>query len=1387
MTIPLLSLSKSLPVLGALALFAAPLAVKAQTVVFNDTFGSSTKNPTAASPGTLTATQTAYEIASSKSATSSTVSSGLLKFGNFSTGSGYCEGQALFTASPITLSAAGQYIEIYYTFNDTTTLFNGNAGNNEQINIGLYNSGGSGPTNGVLLWNSGLVSSATTAVTGGCQNWVGYNAQFAYSQTAGNSSAIGTRPAQTGANNLNQGIGSSSGYSGGVNLTTMAGVVGQPALTVGSKYTMHLRITYVNATTLAITNTLYDGVGIGGAVHSAGGFTARFGGTTSNILTPTFDAFVVGFRPTSSPTTAETMEINSVTVAAFIPTAPTISGLTNRTVVAGTSPTLNPTVTGAPTPAFQWQTNGVNIDNATNASLVLNNVQYSQDGYVYSLIASNSEGVVTQSMTLSVIVAPTISGVANQAVYVGSSPSISATVSGIPTPALQWQLEGVDLTDGLNGNGATISGSTTATLTIANAQAADSGTYSLIATNSAGIVTNSMYLLVSAGDVLPTLVGPTNLTVIEGNDGMFSTTAYYGLPQPTLQWLDETGTPIVDATNATLTVSNVQYSQNGFVYSLIASNSVGSVTNSATLTVIVPPVITSQPSNLTVTNTQSASFTVAATGVPDPTYQWFKNGSPIASGSNNSATNATLVLATTSAADAGSAYYVQIANAAGSTNSATVYLTVNSTMSASTLAPANGATGVCYDTPLYLTFSSVPTLRTSGTIKIFNVTNSDTPVDTIDLSLNVTPNATYAKNVQPRNIGGDSFTNFPVILTGNTAAIYPHLGVLTSNQTYYVTLDNGTFADAAGANFAGITATNIWKFSTKIGGPANPVSLVTAADGSGDFVTVQGAVDSVPANNTTPTLITIKDGNYVEIVNIKSKHNLTLRGQTRNGTVIGYANNAYLQPSTHVRMAVKINANDIAFDNLTITNRTPAGGSQAEALMLESNAKRFIFNNCNLGSFQDTLLANGGGQSQAYFNNSLITGQFDYIWGGGVCFFTNCEARTMLGTGGNWNLVATRTDNNATGTWPGYNGLASSNGFSFVNCRLTRENGSVSKITLAGSNGTTNGVAAWINCILTLAYTNAVSLTATNSELLWEFGNTNLVGDPVPLGLTVLNTSDARYLAASSATNWLYGWQPQLAPNILTNPASQSVFAGSPTTFTVAATGIPDPTYQWQHSGTNVTDATNATLTLASTAYDDAGSFAVIVTTTAGSVTSSTATLTVTTPPNAAPVFTSPPAGTNIAINVGVNLAVSFTATDSDTPAQTLTYALLSGPSGAAVDSGTGNFIWRPTVAQSNSVNNVSVVVTDNGTPNLSATNNFTITVNPLAAPVVTAPAVSSGQFSLTITGQTGPDYTVQVSTNLAESNWATLLTTNSPAMPFTFTDTNGSLPLQFYRILVGP
>ena len=156
-------------------------------------------------------------------------------------------------------------------------------------------------------------------------------------------------------------------------------------------------------------------------------------------------------------------------------------------------------------------------------------------------------------------------------------------------------------------------------------------------------------------------------------------------------------------------------------------------------------------------------------------------------------------------------------------------------------------------------------LKKAGKIRIYNVTNSVTPVDTLDLSLNVdNPNTgsttNIAQNVQSRTIAGETFNAFPVIITGTTAAIYPHLGVLTSNQTYYVTVDAGTFTDTNGALFAGITDTNAWRFTTKPTGPANPTNLVVAADNSGDFLTVQGAVDFIPANNFIYRLVNIRNG-----------------------------------------------------------------------------------------------------------------------------------------------------------------------------------------------------------------------------------------------------------------------------------------------------------------------------------------------------------------------------------------------------------------------------------------------------------------------------------------------------------------------------------------------
>jgi hypothetical protein len=172
-------------------------------------------------------------------------------------------------------------------------------------------------------------------------------------------------------------------------------------------------------------------------------------------------------------------------------------------------------------------------------------------------------------------------------------------------------------------------------------------------------------------------------------------------------------------------------------------------------------------------------------------------------------------------------------------------------------------------------------------------------------------------------------------------------------------------------------------------------------------------------------------------------------------------------------------------------------------------------------------------------------------------------------------------------------------------------------------------------------------------------------------------------------------------------------------------------------------------------------------------------------PVNTAPVLTAPAPNSEIVINVGVNLSVTNTATDSDVPAQTLTFSLLSG---LGLITPEGVFTWRPQVGSSDTTNVVTVKVSDDGTPSLSATNMFSIIVNPLMQPTLGSVSYSGGQFSLTVDGQTGPDYMVQVSTNLAMTNWVTVLLTNSPALPFTFSETpDTGEPMKFYRVLVGP
>ena len=187
--------------------------------------------------------------------------------------------------------------------------------------------------------------------------------------------------------------------------------------------------------------------------------------------------------------------------------------------------------------------------------------------------------------------------------------------------------------------------------------------------NFGAITANATITVQASGGTAPAITTqPLSLTVTKGDNASFSVVAS-GSPSPTYQWR-KGGVNLTGATSATFSLSGVTTNDAGN-YDAVASNASGSATSVvATLTVLVPPSITTQPLSLTVTNGDPASFSVVATGFPSPTYQWRKGGVNLAG-----ATSATFSLSGVTTNDAGN-YDVVASNASGSATSVVATLTV---------------------------------------------------------------------------------------------------------------------------------------------------------------------------------------------------------------------------------------------------------------------------------------------------------------------------------------------------------------------------------------------------------------------------------------------------------------------------------------------------------------------------------------------------------------------------------------------------------------------------------------------------------------------------------------------------------------------------------------
>ena len=235
--------------------------------------------------------------------------------------------------------------------------------------------------------------------------------------------------------------------------------------------------------------------------------------------------------------------------------------------------------------------------------------------------------------------------------------------------------------------------------------------------------------------------------------------------------------------------------------------------------------------------------------------------------------------------------------------------------------------------------------------------------------------------------------------------------------------------------------------------------IVVAKDGSGDFTTIQAAVDSISGERRSePARILIRGGEYRERV-IVDKDNLCISGESPESTVIvrnGCAKDLYpdgTEKGTFLSATMIITGNDVTVENLTVSNDAGDGRTVGQAVAVYAAGDRGIWRNCRLTAHQDTLFCGpvrlpnmkddiGGrtGKAEAfsrvedgplthsrqYFEQCFIRGDVDFIFGPYRCWFERCTL--FMNERGGW-YTATNTHESQP------------YGFVFHRCRLTGECG----------------------------------------------------------------------------------------------------------------------------------------------------------------------------------------------------------------------------------------------------------------------------------------------------------------------------------------------------------
>jgi pectin methylesterase-like acyl-CoA thioesterase len=350
------------------------------------------------------------------------------------------------------------------------------------------------------------------------------------------------------------------------------------------------------------------------------------------------------------------------------------------------------------------------------------------------------------------------------------------------------------------------------------------------------------------------------------------------------------------------------------------------------------------------------------------------------------------------------------------------------TASSTAFFPAQNDPAAYIDTRLQITFDAPPSIGTGGTIRVFKASDNSL-VDTIDTSpaivtdfgetLNTIPAANTEIDQLGKNVAKLTQWRYvyyqPVTVKGNQASIKLHDGALSYNTDYYVLINPGVIAGkVGGAPLTAVTGVKGWTFHTK-NAPASNTAVTVDDDGPADFRSVQGALNWIMANGCVGTCanaadaktITIKNGDYDEMLFIRNVNNLTLTGESRAGVVVHYNNFESYNPGTGgSKTAVQTttstiqgqtrralgggralllveNADMLKLSNFTLKNthvKQTIFNNQAETIYFNSatlDGSRFVATYMNFISAQDTIQTKGW----AWFYQSYIAGDVDFIWG----------------------------------------------------------------------------------------------------------------------------------------------------------------------------------------------------------------------------------------------------------------------------------------------------------------------------------------------------------------------------------------------------------------------